>query len=154
MLRDERLALLSDLLRQVHALARHYRACAELMPDRATAALMQRLSSRREGLAARLGHHARALGDLPDAEDPEREWIRELGERLRVRLVDAGAAALLRERVAEEDRLAALAHAALQQPLPEAVRSTLRSARDDARSVAARLRHRQSAGSRRDRPRC
>ena len=148
MLRDERLVVLNDLTRLAAALARHYQASAELLPDRATAALCRRLAGQREALAARLRYHVEALGDLPDEPDADREWLGELVERLRARLGGNPAETLLRDRVAEEDRLAALAAAGLDQPVPEAVRETLRSARDEARSVAGRLRRRAARRAR------
>ena len=145
MLRDERLALLNDLLRQVRSLAHHYQASADGMGDRDCAALLRRLAGQRESLGARLEYQLRALGDLPDAADADREWLQQLTEQLRARLAASGVALMLQQRAGEEERLAALATAALDQPLPEALRHLLRGAREEARGTAARLR-RQAGG--------
>ena len=146
LLRDERLALLNDLLRQARSLSQHYQASADCVEDRDSAALLRRLAGQRDGLGARLAFHVRALGDLPDAGDAEREWFQELTEQLRARLATRGAGLVLQERAAEEERLAALAAAALDQPVPEALRDLLRGARDEARRTAEALR--REAGKR------
>ena len=147
MLRDERLELLDDLLRQVQSLARQYRASAGCVGGRDSAALLRRLAGQLEGLGARLEFQVRALGDLPDAGDTEQEWLQELAGPLRGRPVSSGDALVLQERAADEERLAALAAAALDQPVPEALRDLLRGARDEARRTAARLRRQSGRGS-------
>lgn len=141
MLRDERLALLNDLLDQVRTLARQYQSSAGSVANPDTAALLRRLGNARESLAARLAYQVQALGGLPDAGDPGWQRLPEVGGPLRAR-VSGGGGLALQERAADEERLAALAAAALDQPLPEDLRRQLRVARDEARKLAGQLRRR------------
>lgn len=139
--RHQHPALMTDLLDQVRTLARQYRSSAGSVTDADTAALLRRFGHQRESLAARLAYQVQAMGDPPDTGDTDGQWVRESAGALRTRPPGNGALAL-QERAADEERLAALAAAALDQPLPEAVRRQLRVARDEARTLAGQLRRR------------
>ncbi len=140
MLRDDRLAWLNDL--EVHllealeryVLAEHYfegadwqRFCRERIEHyRHEATVVQEI--------------VRALGDLPDVPDADREAVAEVSVRLRGLAPDHEIA--LRERLAEEERrVRQLAQEGLAFTLPDGSSDVLERIRDDAAQAESRLHH-------------
>lgn len=132
MLRDDRQVALNELLAHCEATRRRYRHAASTLEGTGSAAVLRRLAAERDGLTQRLRYQVRQLGDLPDTADADRESLQLLDERILARLAARGAAAVLRERIDDEQRIAALATAALAESLPEPVRHLLEAARQNA----------------------
>lgn len=139
MWRDDVQVALNEVLVQCETVSRHYGYSRDAVGEGAVASLFGRLAAERESQAESLRHHLRRLHDLPDTADTERDTFHELTERLLNRLAASGAAALVRERVQDEARLAATATAALDQPVPAEVRPLLEHLRKAAGEAEAAL---------------
>lgn len=132
MLRDARQVALNELVTHCEATARRYRHAANVLAETGSEAVLRRFAAERDGLTQRLRYQVRQLGGLPDTTDPDGDTLQMLGERVKTRLAARGATVLLRERIDDEQRIIALANAALTQSLPEPVRHILEVAREDA----------------------
>lgn len=139
MWRDNVQVALNEVLVQCETVARHYSYSRDAVGEGAVAGLFGRLAGQRESQAERLRYHLRQLHDLPDTADTELDTFHELTERLMNRLAARGTAALVRERVEDEERLAATATAALDEPVPAEVRTLLEHLRHAARAAESEL---------------
>ncbi|MDN5848557.1 MAG: hypothetical protein L0H63_02820 [Nitrococcus sp.] len=133
MLKDDRQVALNELVAHCEATARRYRHAADILAGTGGEAALRRFAAERDGLTQRLRYQVRRLGDLPDTADVNRDTLQILDESVMARLAARGATAVLRERIDDEQRIMALANAALAEGLPEAVRHILEVAREDAR---------------------
>lgn len=115
MLRSKAQAMLNELRAALLATAHHHRAAAQHLP--AHAATLRAHAEQRERWGETLARSIRALGDLPDAPDPEREMASELA--LRVRELLEGEQAALAALAREDERLLDLVRRTRAQPLPE-----------------------------------
>lgn len=145
MWRNEILVALNDVLVQCETNARHFRYSAEAIGDQAVSGLLNRTAAEREGQAEQLRHHLIQLHDLPDTADPERDTWLELGDRLMARFAATGIASLLRERIEDEERLAATVTHALDLPVPGDLRPLLERLREQTRATTQALRERMSS---------
>lgn len=89
------------------------------------ARLFADLAAQRNQLAAELAAHIRALDDLPQQPDPDREAMVQMLSGIKALLSGDANAALIDERTQAEDKLAAAAHDALLLELPSETRSML-----------------------------
>ncbi|MDN5870226.1 MAG: hypothetical protein L0H73_05840 [Nitrococcus sp.] len=132
-LKDDRQVALNELVAHCEATARRYRHAADILAGTGSEAALRRFAAERDGLTQRLRYQVRRLGDLPDAANANRDTQQIFDESAMARLAARGATAVLRERIDGEQRIMALANAALAEGLPEAVRHILEAAREDAR---------------------
>lgn len=132
MLRDDRQVTLNELVAHCEATAHRYRHTADIVAGTSSEAALRRLAAERVSLTQRLRYQVRQLGDLPDAADADHDTLQILGERVMARLAARGVIAVLRERIDDEQRIMALASAALAGSLSEQVRHILEAAREDA----------------------
>lgn len=133
MSRDDRQLALSELLVHCEATARRYRHAADILSGKDGEAVLRRFAIERDSLTQRLRYQVRQLGGLPDTADAECDTFQILDERVMARLAERGATAVLRSRIDDEQRIMALANAALTELLPESVRHILEAAREDVR---------------------
>lgn len=105
--------------------ADHYEAAAQQSEDERLAALFKQLAAERRELADELAAHIRALDDLPQSPDPDRETVGDLISGIRLFFSADPRAALLDERRSAEEKLAQAVQHALQQGLREPALSTL-----------------------------
>lgn len=122
----------NELVAHCEATARRYRHAANTLAGTGGEAVLRRCAAERDGLTQRLRYQARQLGILPDAAEADRDTGYVLGERLMARLAARGTTAVLRGRIDDEQRILALAHAALAESPPESVQHVLEAVRDDA----------------------
>ncbi len=140
MFRDDVDVALNDTIVQCESNAAHFRYTAELVDDAAEADLLRRLAGERDALAERLGEQMQNRGELPGMPDTERTTLEEWRDRVTAALTASGRATVLRERVADEEKLAAAAAAALQQAVPESARAVLDDVQRQAQAAAEQLR--------------
>lgn len=132
MVRDDRQVALNELVVHCEATARRYRDAANILAGTSSEAILRRFAAERDSLTQRLRYQVRQLGDLPDAAHADRETFQMLSERGIARLAARGVIAVLRERIDDEQRIMALASAALAESLPAQVQHILEAAREDA----------------------
>ncbi|MCO6439995.1 MAG: hypothetical protein J5I81_02675 [Nitrococcus mobilis] len=134
MSRGDRQVALNELLTHCEATARRYRHAADSLAGKDGEAVLRRFAVERDSLTQRLRYQVRQLGGAPDAVDAECDAFQILDERLMARLAARGATAVLRSRIEDEQRIMALANAALaEELLPESVRHIIEVAREDVR---------------------
>lgn len=116
-------------LNQVESLcieaADHYAAAASQTDDAKLVELFEELAEHRSRLAAELADHIRAMDDLPQAPDPDRETADDVISAIKSFFSTDADGNLIDERQEFEHRVALAAEAALQQPMPEATRLLL-----------------------------
>lgn len=121
MLRSEAQALLNELHAVLLATAHHHRALAQHLPSHAAALRTRALERERWG--ERVAALIRALCDLPDAPDPEREVVGEFA--LRAREVLQGEQAVLDALAREDEHLRVLVLRTRAQVLPDGAQALL-----------------------------
>lgn len=131
MVRDDRQVALNELVAHCEAIAQRYRHAARVLAGTGSEATLRRFAAERESLTQRLRYQARQLGSSPDAMYADRDTLQILDERAMARLAARGATAVLRERIEDEQRIMALASAALAESLPAQVQHILEVARED-----------------------
>lgn len=138
MLRDDRKVALNELVAHCEATAQRYQHAANIFAGTGEEAILRRLAAGRISLTQRLRYQACQLGGLPNAPDlgPAHQI---LGEHALARLAARGVTAVLREQIHDEQRIMALANAALAKSLPEPIRHILAAARDEAQRTIDRL---------------
>jgi uncharacterized protein (TIGR02284 family) len=92
---------------------------------------LRAIAARRQAVVTTLEDALRALGDLPSAPDADRQTFSHLALRLKTLLSGDEARTLADAACSDEDALAEAIAAALDADLPDAVKRTLRSLRDD-----------------------
>ncbi|HET8700758.1 MAG TPA: hypothetical protein VFL97_03720 [Nitrococcus sp.] len=125
--RDDRQVALSELVTHCEATIQRYCDAADSLAGRGGEAVLRRFAAERDSLTQRLRYQVRQLGDLSDAAQSGRDTLRILGDA-----TTRSAPAILRERIADEQRIIALASAALAESPPEQIRHILEVAREDA----------------------
>lgn len=125
LLRDDRQMALNAVETLCFETADAYAAAAPRTDQPEVARLFDGLAARRNQLAAELAAHIRALDDLPQQPDPDREAMGRVLSGIKALLSGDAHAALIDERMQAEDKLAAAAHDALQQELPSETRAML-----------------------------
>ncbi|HEV2610421.1 MAG TPA: DUF2383 domain-containing protein [Noviherbaspirillum sp.] len=140
LLRSEQQLALNDLESLCMEAADQYTAVAGKTADVSLSALFEELGHHYEQLAKELAVHIRALGDLPQSPDPDREAVDSLVSSIKAFFSNDERIPLIEERQAAEQAIAQAAHAALQLELPAAAIAT----------VQRILAHAENAGSRLD----
>lgn len=130
--KDNRQVALNELVAHCEATARRYRHAADTLAGTGGEAVLRRCAAERDGLTQRLRYQARQLGALPDAAEAERDVTPILSELVMARLAARGTTAVLRGRIDDEQRILALAHAALSESPPAAVQHVLEAVREEA----------------------
>lgn len=102
-----------------------YASAATRTDQPEVARLFADLAAQRNQFAAELAAHIRALDDLPQQPDPDREAMGQVLSGIKALLSGDAHAALIDERMQVEDKLAAAAHDALRHELPAETRSML-----------------------------
>jgi len=118
LLRDERQMAVNAVERLCFESADRYATASEKIDDADLAVRFAELAQERQALAAELASHIRALDDLPQQPDPDRETLDDVLSGIKAFLAGDTHATLLAEREQDEDALMAAARAALQQDLP------------------------------------
>ena len=119
LLRNEQQLALNQVERVCIATADQYATAAASSEDEALSRLFDELARQRTELAAELADHVRALDDLPQQPDPDRETVNHLITSIKAFFSEDERDTLIKERKKLELNLAEAAQAALQQALPE-----------------------------------
>lgn len=125
LLRDDRQMALNAVETLCFETADAYAAAAARADQPEVARLFAGLAAQRKQLAAELAAHIRALDDLPQQPDPDREAMGQVLSGIKALLSGDAHAALIDERMQAEDKLAAAVHDALLQELPSETRAML-----------------------------
>ena len=115
LLRDDRQVALNVVETLCIETADHYTAAANSIDDAALAHLFNDLAGQRRLLADELAAHIRALDDLPQQPDPDREAAAQALSAIKAFFSGNAKSVLLDERKHAEEKLATAVHAALQQ---------------------------------------
>lgn len=99
--------------------ADHYAASARQTDDGGLVELFEELAEHRNRLAAELAEHIRAMDDLPQAPDPDREKADDIISAVKSFFSADTDGSLIQDREEFEYKLAQAAQAALEQPMPE-----------------------------------
>lgn len=126
LLRDERQMAVNAVERHCFETADHYDAAASGVGDGDLASLFGGLAEERRRLAAELAAGIRALDDLPQQPDPDREAISHMLTGIRALLSGDARATLVAECERGEEALISATQAALRQDLPEGIQALLR----------------------------
>lgn len=129
---DHRQMALNELVAHCEATARRYRHAANTLAGTGGEPVLRRCAAERDGLTQRLRYQARQLGVLPDAAEADRDVPPMLSEPVMTRVAARGTTAVLRGRIDDEQRILALAHAALAESPPAAVQHVLEAVREEA----------------------
>lgn len=139
LLRDDRQVAVNAVETLCFETADGYDAAASTTRTPQLAELFSGFAQQRRTLAAELAAHIRALDDLPQQPDPDREAIGQVLSGIRAMLSANADAALIEERLQAEQKLADAARGALQFDLPAQTRDMLLRIRADADSVQREL---------------
>lgn len=103
--RDDKQAALNLVETLCQECAGAYAAAATQVKDAALAAQFQQAHARLQQCAAQLAPHIRALGDLPNEPDPDRETVENVVERVRNFLTGDADANVLAHRIEADHKL-------------------------------------------------
>lgn len=117
LLRDDRQIALNEVELLCVRSADHYAAAASRTDDDALAGLFGSLAEQRRLLADELATHIRALDDLPQQPDPDREAVENALTGIKAFFSGDARGTLIDERADEEEMLATAVRTALQQDL-------------------------------------
>lgn len=117
LLRNEQQLALNQVETLCIATADHYAAAADNVEDEALSTLFSALAQQRRELAVELADHIRALDDLPQQPDPDREVIDDLITGIKAFFSGDQRETMIEERKKLERSLADAVHAAQQQAL-------------------------------------
>jgi uncharacterized protein (TIGR02284 family) len=137
LLRDERQMSVGAVETLCIESADHYASGATQAGDTRLAQLFEALAQQRRAFAGELAAHIRALDDLPQTPDPDREAVAHAISGIKAYL--SGGAALIDERMRGELALAEAAQAALRQTPPGESQELLRRILAHAQATADRL---------------
>lgn len=125
LLRDERQMALSAVETLCFETADSYANAAKRTDDQALATRFETLAAQRRGLAADLAAHIRALDDLPQQPDPDREAFQNVVSSVMALLSGDVRTTLIDERIQGEEALTKAVREALQHALPPDTQSML-----------------------------
>ena len=126
LLRDERQMSVNAVEKLCFETADHYDAAASGLGADRISQVFTSLAEERRRLAAELAAHIRALDDLPQQPDPDREAIAHILSSIKALLSGDMRASVVADCERGEESLASAVHAALRQDLPEDMRDVLR----------------------------
>ncbi len=109
LLRGEREVALNDLQNASEETIDHYRDAVNLLGESDAGDQLLQIAEEREAIAAKLEHAIRALGDLPQAPDTDKESVQKLIHRVRAALSPDAVKEVLEQRLAAERKLIELA---------------------------------------------
>lgn len=118
LLRDEPQMALSTVETLCFETADSYASAAKRTGDQELSARFETLAAQRRELAADLAAHIRALDDLPQQPDPDREAFQNMVSSVMALLSGDARTALIEERIQGEEALAKATREALQHVLP------------------------------------
>jgi uncharacterized protein (TIGR02284 family) len=125
LLRNEEQMALNDVESPLVESAHHYETAAGKTHDSQLAQLFAELAQQRRQLAAELAAHIRALDDLPQYPDPDRETVEDLLTSIKTLFSQDERNTLLDEREQFEDTLAKSVETALQHALAQNTKTLL-----------------------------
>jgi len=126
LLRDEKQMSVNAVERLCFETADHYEAAASELGADHLAQVFAALAAERQQLAAELAVHIRALDDLPQQPDPDREAISHMLSGIKALLSGDMRASLVADCERGEEALVSAVHAALRQDLPPEMHAVLR----------------------------
>jgi uncharacterized protein (TIGR02284 family) len=126
LLRDERQMSVNAVEKLCFETADHYDAAASELGQDRLSTVFTALAEERRQLAAALAVHIRALDDLPQQPDPDREAISHMLSGIKALLSGDMRASLVADCERGEESLSSAVNAALRQELPEDMREVLR----------------------------
>lgn len=127
LLRDETQTALNQVERLCLTSADDYEAAAGRADDTLLAARLDEMARRRRALARDLAPHIRALDDLPQQPDPDREAFDHLFTGLKAMFSQDSDGALLEHCLRADTELQQAIEAALREPVRAETRSLLES---------------------------
>lgn len=139
LLRNEQQLALNQVETLCVAAADHYATAAADTDDEALSRLFDELARQRREFAVELAEHIRALDDLPQHPDPDRETVDDLITSIKAFFSEDERATLIDERKKLELELSAAAQAALLQAFPEETRLFLQRLLSHAEATIGRL---------------
>lgn len=98
--------------------ADHYEAAARQADNAELVQLFEELAEHRTRLAAELADHIRAMDDLPQAPDPDREKASDIISAVKSFFAEDTEESLIQDRETFEHKVMQAAQAALEQPMP------------------------------------
>lgn len=125
LLRSEEQMALNQVQSLVVESADHYETEAAKTHDEQLMQLFSQLVQERRQIAAELAARIRALDDLPQHPDPDKETLSELFTSIKAIFADDERNTLLEDRLRFEDRIAETARSVLEQPLPEDTKNAI-----------------------------
>lgn len=146
LLRDDRQMALNDVESLCIEAADHFASAARLAATTPAAALFDDLAQRRRRLAADLAQHIRALGDLPQTPDPDRELFGDMVSGLKTLFSADTAQTLIDERLAFEQSIVDAIMTARRQALPPEALATIDRIEADVRLAQSQLTAARTAG--------
>lgn len=138
LLRNEAQMALNQVESLVVESADHYEAAAGKTAS-PLSQLLTELAQERRQLASELAAHIRALDDLPQHPDPDREAVGDLLTSIKTLFSDNTDDVVIDERMRFEDELAKAVREALQQALPEDTKTFLQRVASNIESAKSRL---------------
>lgn len=126
LLRDERQMSVNAVEKLCFETAGHYETAASELDDDRLAGLFTALAEERQHLAAELAVQIRAIDDLPQQPDPDREAIGHVLAGIKALLSGDARAAAVADCERGEEALVSAVHAALRQELPAEMHAVLR----------------------------
>lgn len=125
LLRNEQQLALNQVETLCIETADRYAAAANTADDQILSQLFDELARQRQEFSARLADHIRAIDDLPQQPDPDRETVDELLTGIKAFFSGDQRDTLIDESKKLEHALADAIQAGLQQPLPEEAKALL-----------------------------
>ena len=125
LLRDDRQMAVNAVETLCFETADAYAAAAAKTADPSLARLFDALAGQRRELAAELARHIRALDDLPQQPDPDREALDHVLDGIKAYLSGNADLALIDAREQAEDKLVAASQEALRHDLPAETQALL-----------------------------
>ena len=126
LLRDERQMSVNAVEKLCFETADRYEAAASELGDDRLAGVFTALAAERQHLAAELAVQIRAIDDLPQQPDPDREAISHMLAGIKALLSGDLRASLVADCERGEEALISAVHAALRQDLPVEMHAVLR----------------------------
>lgn len=117
LMRDPAESALNNVVRSAEQAAELHEDAAERATDADVSALFARLAAERRQLAERLAHSVKALGELPEAPDPDAEDLHRLWNAVRSFFAVEANRTLLDDRERAEQELARAVDAACDEEL-------------------------------------
>jgi uncharacterized protein (TIGR02284 family) len=139
LLRNEAQMALNQVESLVVESADHYEAAAGKTDQAPLSQLLTELAQERRQLALQLAAHIRALDDLPQHPDPDREAVGDLFTSIKTFFSDNISDVVIDERLRFEDKLAEAVQQALQQELPQDTKTFLQNISSHIASAKLRL---------------